>query len=122
MAARRRSRQTTPDRAIPVAKRGAGRPPKFNPALAEKIAWLVAHGVYLSDAAAECDVGRATLYRWLNDPRPAYREFAETLRQAEAEAELAAVTKMLRSRDWRAHYAWLHARYPDRWPRRPLRR
>jgi transposase len=118
-----RQRAAGPDTGLRVISGHGGRPTKLTPILAERITWLVAHGVTLQAAAVEVGIGRATLHRWLSDERPAYRRFAEAIDRAEAEAEASMVVTLMRKQrtDWRAAYAWLQARHPERWPRRDCR-
>lgn len=58
---------------------------------AERIIFLVRTGTYLATAAEAAGIGEATLYRWLNDDRPRFREFRESLTRARAEAEVNAL-------------------------------
>jgi|TARA_R100000093_G_scaffold41509_4_gene21697 hypothetical protein len=41
-----------------------GRPTIYEPSIGEQIIDLMAAGLSLTAAAAECDVGRSTVYRW----------------------------------------------------------
>lgn len=50
-----------------------GRPTKFAPEIGERILSLMAEGLSLCAAAADCDVGRSTVYRW-KDENPDFRD------------------------------------------------
>ena len=95
-------------------KHPIGRSSKFTPLIAERLEWLASQGFDDDEAARQVGVGRTTLYRWLNDPRPEFREWQARMRQAEAMAEVAIVGNIVRrsATDWRAGYAWLTARHP----------
>ncbi|MBA3688500.1 MAG: helix-turn-helix domain-containing protein [Chloroflexi bacterium] len=98
-------------------RQAVGRPTKFTPLVAERLEWLASQGIERNAAARMVGIGRTTLYRWLNDPRPAFRSWRAHMRQAEASAEVAVTANIVRrsKTDWRAGYAWLKARYPERW-------
>lgn len=51
----------------------AGRPTNYDPALGEKIIALMAEGLSLAAAAAECDVHRRRVYDW-KDSHPEFDE------------------------------------------------
>lgn len=50
-----------------------GRPTKFEPYIGERILELMAEGLSLCAAAAECDISRQTIYRW-KDENPDFRD------------------------------------------------
>jgi len=76
-------------------------------------------------AAAMAGIGESTLYRWLemaekSDSPEEYREFRESLTQAEAEAEVAAVARIQQAATngrWQASAWWLERKYGERWGR-----
>lgn len=97
------------------------RPSKLTNEVAERILGVVRLGNRRVTAAQTAGVGEATLYRWLADPRPRYREFRESVERAEAEAE-AAVVAILRNampRNARAAMWFLENRSSD-WRQRRL--
>ena len=51
----------------------AGRPSDYSPDIGERILAIMAEGLSLTAAAAECDVGRSTVYRW-KDEHPEFRD------------------------------------------------
>ena len=50
-----------------------GRPSDYSPDIGERILAIMAEGLSLTAAAAECDVGRSTVYRW-KDEHPEFRD------------------------------------------------
>ena len=98
-----------------------GRPMKFTPQIAERLEFLASLGFDDDDAARQVGIGRTTLYRWLNDPRPAFREWQARMVRAEASAEVSMTLNMLRrsKTDWRVAWTWLKTHHPDRFPRFP---
>ena len=76
-------------------------------------------------AAAMAGIGESTLYRWLEtaekeDAPEEFREFRESLTQAEAEAEVAAVARIQQAAQngrWQASAWWLERKYGERWGR-----
>lgn len=56
----------------------AGRPTDYTPDIGERILGIMSEGLSLAAAAAECDVGRSTVYQW-KDRHP---EFADTINLA----------------------------------------
>lgn len=77
----------------------------------------MAHGISGIEAANELGIGRATLYRWLSDPRPEFRAFEQAMRRAHGEAAVHMAANVVRQsdRDWRAAIAWLRADDPACW-------
>lgn len=70
--------------------KGAGRKLRLTPKLIDEICAQVARGVTFKDAAAICDIGQTTFYRWRKQAKRArtgiYAEFEARLRKAQAEA------------------------------------
>jgi Homeodomain-like domain-containing protein len=79
----------------------AGAKPKLTPELADRIVALISRGVPLAVTAAACGVSRASVYRWIARPEPEFRSFAERVRQARVNRELAFVAAVLRQGGWR---------------------
>lgn len=50
-----------------------GRPTIYTPEIGERILALMSEGLSLAAAAGECNVGRATVYRW-KDEHPEFRD------------------------------------------------
>lgn len=67
-----------------------GRKLQLTPAMIDEICAHIAKGVSFRDAAAMCDIGQTTFYRWKRQAKRAksgiFAEFAVRLRKAEAEA------------------------------------
>jgi transposase len=76
-------------------------------------------------AAAMAGIGESTLYSWIEkaketDAEPEFLEFLESLTQAEAEAEVAAVARIQQAGQngrWQASAWWLERKYGERWGR-----
>jgi hypothetical protein len=101
-----------------------GRPTKLSAKRTEAIVAAVRDGAPRQVAAAAGGVARRTLQTWITrgesaDSPPAYRGFAEALRGAEAEAELAALRNIAAAgrEDWRAS-AWYLERCRDGYAKR----
>ena len=78
-------------------------------------------GNYREVAARFAGISPATMYRWLNDPRPEYAAFRMALDQCEAEVEVEVIGNLLRlSRTSTRAGRFLAERlWPERWgPRR----
>jgi transposase len=76
-------------------------------------------------AAAMAGISESTLYSWIEqgkreDAEPEFLEFLESLTQAEAEAEVAAVARIQQAAQngrWQASAWWLERKYGERWGR-----
>jgi len=70
--------------------KGAGRKLRLTPKLIDEICAQVARGVTFKDAAAICDIGQTTFYRWRKKSKTAksgiFADFGMKMRKAEAEA------------------------------------
>lgn len=102
-----------------------GRPSKLTPESAKKIVDAIAAGNYLEVAAAHGGVVYSTLNEWMKKGERAttgdYREFYESVKRAEADAEMlriARISKAGSEGNWTADAWYLERRYPDRWGRR----
>ena len=99
------------------------RPSKLTPVVRERIVQAIRAGNYAESAARAAGIAASTYYRWMErgerESAGAFREFAEAVRLAEAEAEVHAVAIIRRAmgEDWRAALAYLERRYPGRWRR-----
>ena len=102
----------------------------LTPEIADRIVELVRDGNYFQVAAEAVGIHRSTLNRWIARGEEAgegpYFEFAERLRRADAEAEVAAVAVVREGgKAWIANMTYLERRHPDRWRRasdtRPLK-
>jgi hypothetical protein len=78
-------------------------------------------GNYREVAAAHAGISRATLYRWLRDPRPPFVAFRRALDQAEAQVEVEVVANLMRlsAKSTRAAEFLLTRRFPDQWSEVP---
>lgn len=94
---------------------------KFTPEVVEILLTAIRAGNYFTTACQYAGIHVGTLYRWLEwgeeDGREGYKEFAEELRQAEAEAEvdLVHMVSVHAKTDWRAGMELLSRRFPERW-------
>ena len=96
------------------------RPTKLTPERRDRIVKAMGAGNYLEAAARSAGVHPSTVYRWLEraerEPDGLYRDFAEEVRRAEADAEVHAVAIVRRAmaEDWKAALAYLERRHPNR--------
>src|SRR4051794_34788625 len=106
----------------------------LTPTIANAIVECVRAGNYANVAAASAGIHRATYFAWMNrgeeaseaasrgDPidetEEAFAELHDRVRQAEAEAEMAAVASVREAKGgWQAHMTYLERRFPVRWRR-----
>jgi transposase len=79
----------------------AGRPTKLTAEVHRQVIAYVRAGAFSWVAAEAAGVSRTTFYRWLQrgdkEGRGAYHEFAEEVRQAQAQARVAAETEVRRT-------------------------
>lgn len=104
------------------SKRGRGRPPKFDAAIAQKVLEFLARGNYVETAAAAAGVSKVTIYEWLRrgarEKKGAYHDFAVAADKAQADAEaldLARLEKLALKGDFRAISWRLERRNARRW-------
>ena len=96
------------------------RPTKLSAEVQEQICNMIRAGNDQETAARIANVHPGTFYRWMQDERPAYREFREAVEKAHAQAEAGNVTIIVKAaeRTWQAAAWWLERRYAPRWGRR----
>jgi len=87
-----KSQQSTDNRTV---KKGPGRPTTFNPALGEEIVSLMAQGLSLVAAAAECGVHKARVYDW----EKVHPEFANLVSLARGKRQLFLERRLLTATD-----------------------
>jgi hypothetical protein len=101
------------------------RPLKLTQELQDRITLAIRAGNYSKIAAEMNGIGETTFYRWLemgakpNAPK-IYREFRESIKAAEAEAEVASVARIRQAADngtWQAAAWYLERKHGDRWGR-----
>lgn len=97
-----------------------GRPTDLTPPVREKILQALSLGNSRKQAAAFAGIGESTFRRWLQrgreEPEGVFREFRESVLEAEARAQIAAmacVTKAIRDGDWKAAAWMLERRVPE---------
>jgi hypothetical protein len=105
-----------------TAKKGRGRPPKFNQEVADKIVAAVRAGNYMETAAAFAGIHKDTLYAWLkegaNKKTGQYRKFSDAVKRALGEAEasdLMLIQKAAKDGVWQAAAWRLERRFRERW-------
>jgi hypothetical protein len=100
------------------------RPTKLTPEVMDRIVRAVRAGNYPEAAARAAGISPATYYRWMKEGEKASRgikhDFYEAVRQAEAEAEVEIVARIMKAipDDWRAGMKFLERRHSGRWGRR----
>ncbi len=95
------------------------RPTKLTPEISAKILMALKAGNYLNVAAAAAGISQATLHRWKQDKRPAYREFREDVDRSIAEGEVLLVASAARAALQKpiATMRFLERRHPEKWGR-----
>lgn len=101
-----------------------GRPSKLTPELLQRLSDAICAGNYLQTACGMAGIHYATFRRWMVKGQKArdgqFREFRETIRYAEAQAEtkLVAAWQAHTPENWQAARDFLERRWPKRWARR----
>jgi len=89
----------------------------------QRIVQALRAGNYADAACRAAGIAPSTFYRWLergdDEDSGLFRDFAEEVERAMAEAEVHAVAVLRRAmpEDWRAALAYLERRHPERWRR-----
>ncbi len=110
------------NRGLPVE--GRGRPTKLTPAVQALVVSAIQGGNTRDVAASYAGIRRATLFEWLARGRAAqtglFRDFADAIEKAEADAVVTSVGLIRRAAQtsWQAAAWWLERRYPDEWGRK----
>lgn len=101
------------------------RPTKLTPELLERVILAIRAGNYAKTACEMVGIGETTFYRWMedgakDDAKPLFREFRESIKRAEAEAEVRSVALIRQAADggtWQAAAWYLERKHGDRWGR-----
>lgn len=99
------------------------RPTKLTEARAEEIVEKIRNGNFAVVSAVSCGITEQTYYNWLNRGQAElaagestiYAEFFESVKEAEAEAEVTTLREMNRDDKWQRRAWWLERRFPKRW-------
>jgi len=102
-----------------------GRPTKLTKEVTNRICLAIRAGNYAKVAAAMAGVSETTYYKWLDlsdkpNAKKEYKEFRESIEQAEAEAEVAAIARIRQAADngdWKAAGWYLERKHGERWGR-----
>jgi hypothetical protein len=98
-----------------------GRPSKLTPAVKQRLLDAIRAGNYYEAACVYAGIGETTFYRWMERGEKAssgeYREFWESVKKAEAEAEARVVALWQQEipGNWQAARDFLARRFSDRW-------
>jgi hypothetical protein len=98
-----------------------GRPSKLTPAVKQRLLDAIRAGNYFEAACVYAGIGETTFYRWMERGEKAssgeYREFWESVKKAEAEAEARVVALWQQEipGNWQAARDFLARRFSDRW-------
>jgi transposase len=101
----------------------AGRKTKLTPQLIKNAERLLKGGNYVNTVCEYLGIGESTWYRWMEEGEQAQtglkREFWESIKKAEAEAEIRLITDLQKiadeDRSWQAIAWMLERKYPSRW-------
>lgn len=99
------------------------RPSKLTPETTEKITRAIRAGNHATVSARLAGIGETTYFRWMaegekEDAEPEYREFWESVKRAEAEAEIRAIALIRQAAEqgtWQASAWYLERKHPERW-------
>jgi hypothetical protein len=102
-----------------------GRRSKLTPEVQSKIVSAIRAGNYAHIAASLAGINRSTYYRWLelgegSAAKQPYKEFRDTVKEAEASAEVANVALIRQAAQngtWQAAAWYLERKHSDRWGR-----
>jgi hypothetical protein len=102
---------------LPEGSRRVGRPLRLNGEVVGRFLMAVRAGNYREVAAAYAGISRATLYRWLRDPKPPFVALRAAIDQAEAQVEVEVVANLMRlsAKSTRAAEFLLTRRFRARW-------
>lgn len=109
--------------ATALRTKGRGRPAKLTDEITRTITQAIAAGNYQRTAMKLAGIGESTFYQWLElgrQGRKPYKEFAESVEKAQAQAEArnVAIIEQAASESWQAAAWWLERRFPDDWGRK----
>jgi predicted DNA-binding protein (UPF0251 family) len=125
----RKGRRIVQDKTgFPVeAPKKRGRPSKLTKTVAAKIVEYLEVGNYQETAARAAGISRSTFHRWMKRGADAksrgkdsrYRDFRDSVKKAEAEAEVRAVKCVIDASEtkWQAAMTYLERKFPERWSR-----
>lgn len=99
---------------------------KLTKDLQDRIVMAIQAGNYAKIAAEMVGIGETTFYRWMEEGskpegRKLYREFRESIKRAEAQAEVANVARIRQAADdgtWQAAAWYLERKHNERWGRK----
>ena len=104
-----------------------GRTTKLTKPVQDRIVELLELGNYQGTAARAAGISRSTFHRWMQrgaddkatNTASAYRDFRDSVKKAEANAEVAAVKCVLdgAEKSWQAAMTYLERKFPERWSR-----
>lgn len=88
---------------------------RFTDEVRKKLLAAIRAGNYITPACVFAGIARTTFDKWMTDP--AYEDFQEEVKQAEAEAEAQAVALIYQAgqRDPELFFRFLARRFPERW-------
>ncbi len=101
-----------------------GRPTKLVPERVERLLEAIRVGNYINTAVVYAGITEATFYRWLEigeaNKEGKYREFLESVKKAEADAEARQVALISKAANetWQAAAWLLERKHPARWGQR----
>ena len=102
------------------------RPSKLTPEVTKRLTEAIRAGNYYEAACGYAGIGYSTFRAWMVRGEEAksgkYREFMESIKKAEQEAEVRMVAMWQKHMpdNWQAIATFLERRYPDRWGRKRL--
>ena len=103
-----------------------GGPSKLTPEVIKRLTEAIRAGNYYEAACGYAGIGYSTFRTWMVKGEEAksgkYREFMESIKKAEHEAEVRMVAMWQKHMpdNWQAIATFLERRYPERWGRKRL--
>jgi transposase len=92
------------------------RPSKLSPEVEKAVCDNIRLGLTYRASAEAAGIGYDAFNRWMNDPRPRFRKFNESVEKANGEARKILMTRIQQSAkdgEWRAAAWTLERRFPD---------
>ena len=101
------------------------RPTKLTKEVRDKIVKAISAGAYATVAAKAAGIGESTYFRWLDEAqkpnaKPELVEFRESVKEAEAQAEIANIALIrtaAQAGTWQAAAWYLERKHAERWGR-----
>ena len=99
-----------------------GRKTKLTTEIQNRICQVLANGNYIQTACAIAKIHQSQYFRWMekgeHETKGIYRDFYESVKEAEQVAELQCLQSIRNDDSWQAKAWILERRFPERWGRK----